>query len=46
MQGQIDLKVRKDELGHDKGKIDKMHTACHNVKDVLQSLPRFVERLE
>lgn len=44
--GSITADQRKENYGHPKELIDKLHTACSNVKGTLENMPRLVERLE
>jgi len=37
---------RKEQLGHPKELIEKLHTACQSVKLTIENLPKIVERLE
>jgi len=37
---------RKEQLGHPKELIEKLHTACLGVKLTLENMPKLVERLE
>ena len=37
---------RKEQYGHPKELIEKLHTACLSVKLTLENLPKLVERME
>ena len=37
---------RKEKYGHHKDIIEKLHTACFNVKMTLENIPKLVERME
>ena len=46
MQQHITAEQRKEDYGHPKELIEKLHTACLSVKMTLEGIPKLVERME
>jgi len=42
----MSVDARKEKLGHPKELVEKLHTACSNVKQTLENIPKLVERME